>query len=101
MQKTDRPAAPAPAAGVAVIGPDQAGWIDATFRTVVLPADCVLGDIAIAYEGALNDHVYFSARDATTFGNNGVAFRDTDTHGTDVYAYDLHNGTIIRSPPPQ
>ena len=59
-----------------------------------LGAKTTSGDIAIAYEGALNDHVYFSARDATTFGNNGVAFRDTDTHGTDVYAYDLHNGTI-------
>ena len=51
-------------------------------------------DTTISYQGALNDHVYFSARDATTFGNNGVAFRDTDPDGPDLYAYDLHNGII-------
>lgn len=39
-------------------------------------------------------YVIFSANDATQFGNNGIAFTDTNTSGSDYFSYHFETGAI-------
>jgi hypothetical protein len=53
------------------------------------------GAASTKYVGASADghFAFFTASDASQFGNNGVAFTDAAPNSTDLFAYDLTSGT--------
>jgi len=56
----------------------------------------VSSGVATSYVGASanGQYVFFTATDASKFGNNGTAFVDVNTAATDLFAYDTQTGEV-------